>query len=958
MSKPPQAPATDGGESDLQKIMNAIADTNRAFEEKFTQLKQDVKKGQEETVERLSKKTRREKSFEFSKKGNRFQHEFNDTVAETLEDAQIDIDTLKGSGAAGSASKPFQSLEESIKKGQDLIAERQKLIKLADRSEFGWGVVSEYQSDELAVDDDDEKRIEKAAEKKLARKKRKSDKSGYTAAKKRPTYQPNVPTTTPPVGFCPQAPAAGYRNRFYPGRPVMPPAQPIGPCHECGELGHLKRSCPRLFGQGSKYPLLNFAACSSVLCDSGEKCENAEACSDKQPYTSEVLCEGGGVEERCEIGNEVVTYGVSKACSDKQSRFWESEGRVCASVKGRLKERFHYWRDMLHATEPVLKTIKNGYILPFRVVPGPYVSPNQRSAIENAIFVGEAIDELLKSGCVRQWSGVPYVCSPLLVVISRSGKKRLVINLRYVNQFLQKEKFKYEDMRTAMMLFEVGDYMFTFDLKSGYHHVDIHEQSQMFLGFEWEGKHYVFTVLPFGLSTACYVFTKLLRPLVRYWRGQGIRIVVYLDDGIGLAANGDKAMECSSVVQHTLREAGFVIQTEKSKFQPAQAGKWLGFDIDLKNGVIAIPEEKIADLHEHLKHAQQAISLSARAIASIVGKIIAMGLGIGPISRFRTRALYALLDTRVTWSSILPLDQASKSEIDFWVHNLTHYNGKLLCCKPSALRVVFSDASDTGYGGYMVEHGPYVAHGQWSEAEAGQSSTWRELRAVGQVLESIAGKLSNMRVRWFTDNQNVTRILLVGSRKEHLQKEALDIFRLTIAHNIALEPEWVPRDENKVADYLSRIIDYDDWSLNTVCFTHIDSIWGPHTVDRFANNLNTQLDRFNSRFWNPGSEAVDAFTINWGSENNWLCPPIVLIPRVIAHARACRCRGTLVVPAWPSAPFWPMLCPDGTSFANYVVGVFYLPLVEDLIIPGRSGSALFGGKSPSTEVLALRLAFD
>ena len=53
---------------------------------------------------------------------------------------------------------------------------------------------------------------------------------------------------------------------------------------------------------------------------------------------------------------------------------------------------------------------------------------------------------------------------------------------------------------------------------------------------------------------------------------------------------------------------------------------------------------------------------------------------------------------------------------------------------PSAVRVVYSDASDTGYGGYVVEHGPCVAYGQWTTHEAHQSSTWRELTAVLRVL--------------------------------------------------------------------------------------------------------------------------------------------------------------------------------------------------------------------------------
>lgn len=88
------------------------------------------------------------------------------------------------------------------------------------------------------------------------------------------------------------------------------------------------------------------------------------------------------------------------------------------------------------------------------------------------------------------------------------GKKRLVINLRYLNKFVVKRKFKYEGINTFVELAERGDFMISFNLRSGYHHIDIHKESQRFLGFQWEGKFYVFTVLPFGLSTACYLTPK------------------------------------------------------------------------------------------------------------------------------------------------------------------------------------------------------------------------------------------------------------------------------------------------------------------------------------------------------------------------------------------------------------------------------------------------------------------
>ncbi len=119
------------------------------------------------------------------------------------------------------------------------------------------------------------------------------------------------------------------------------------------------------------------------------------------------------------------------------------------------------------------------------------------------------------------------------------------------------------------------------------------------------------------------------------------------------------------------------------------------------------------------------------------------------------------------------------------------------------------------------------------------------------------------------------------------------VFALSVQHQIHLEPECIPREFNERADYLSRIVDYDDWSLNPIVFEQLDALWGPHTVDRFASFHNHQLPRFNTRFWNPGLEAVDTFTVNWSGGKYWLCPPIHLVPRVICHAQVCRAIGTL-----------------------------------------------------------------
>ena len=131
---------------------------------------------------------------------------------------------------------------------------------------------------------------------------------------------------------------------------------------------------------------------------------------------------------------------------------------------------------------------------------------------------------------------------------------------------------------------------------------------------------------------------------------------------------------------------------------------------------------------------------------------------------------------------------------------------------------------------------------------------------------------------------------------------------------------------------------------------------GPHTVDRFANCFNTQLPRFNLRFWNPGLEAVDTFTCNWEGENNWWCPPVYLVPRALRHIQETAAVGTLVVPKWPSAVYWPMLFPNKDERLPGIVETMTIDKSEVVICPGRSGVNLFKG-TPKTDLLAIRLDF-
>ena len=129
-------------------------------------------------------------------------------------------------------------------------------------------------------------------------------------------------------------------------------------------------------------------------------------------------------------------------------------------------------------------------------------------------------------------------------------------------------------MRQGRRLLQEIKCLFKFDLKSGYHHLDIFKPHQKYLGFAWETdgqQHfYVFTVLHFGLSTACYVFTKLMRPLIRYWRGRGLSDCTYVNDGIVEVKGKERAIQESRRIQSELLEVGLIVNNAKSHWVPTK----------------------------------------------------------------------------------------------------------------------------------------------------------------------------------------------------------------------------------------------------------------------------------------------------------------------------------------------------------------------------------------------------
>ncbi|GIM03123.1 hypothetical protein Vretimale_7910 [Volvox reticuliferus] len=157
-----------------------------------------------------------------------------------------------------------------------------------------------------------------------------------------------------------------------------------------------------------------------------------------------------------------------------------------------------------------------------------------------------------------------------LVVRPGSGKNRLILDARNVSDHLVTASFKQETLSGLQYVMNPNDYVFTVDLKSGYHQVDVNQLNWTYLGFYWDGRFYVFTQLPFGLAPACWAFTNITRELLFLWRSGGMRNRGYLDE---LLSRAKPHKQCNAWFWGISR--GQVLSSTKMKLWLHHHSNWL-----------------------------------------------------------------------------------------------------------------------------------------------------------------------------------------------------------------------------------------------------------------------------------------------------------------------------------------------------------------------------------------------
>ena len=182
----------------------------------------------------------------------------------------------------------------------------------------------------------------------------------------------------------------------------------------------------------------------------------------------------------------------------------------------------------------------------------------------------------------------------------------------------------------------------------------------------------------------------------------------------------------------------------------------------------------------------------------------------------------------------------------------------------------------------------------------------------------------------------------------------MSVHKICQNNNIKLNLVWIPREHNDKADSLSRKSDCDDWEIDDWIFTYLNKLWDPYTFDRFAQDYNAKCNKFNSKFWCTGTSGINAFSVSWDGENNWLVPPPRLVPHTINKMIQDKGSHTLIVPEWTSAAYWPMLVDQEGRFKSFIRDYRFFQ-GESLTKRGRSQNSIFGSQFLKFRLVAINV---
>lgn len=532
----------------------------------------------------------------------------------------------------------------------------------------------------------------------------------------------------------------------------------------------------------------------------------------------------------------------------------------------------------------VIRTVSSGHRWAFSSTPPHrFVSTLLPHSEEQRQVLLSYVDLLKTQGAVvlipkDEWFQGIY--SPLFLVQKKSGSWRPVIDLTYLNKFIEHGKFKMETQSTIQRAIQPADWMISMDLKDAYFHVPVEKEFHKYLQFQVRQDHLQFICLPFGLTTSPLVFSKVLLATVALIRLKGVRLYHYPDDLLILSQNREQLLAHREQVISTLSSFGWLLNLGKSHLDPAQRLIYLGAQFDTVENTISLPLQKIQSVRDRISRALHAPRLKASQCLEIVGTMVFMT----PMVKW---ALWRLRPFQSgflqQWKTgdknqVIHITSTMKNSLFWWLQRKN-----LLTChsiSPISWVTVTTDASCTGWGALC---GSNLAQGKWDTCLPDPGSNVLELRAAWYALQSFSHVLKWVSVLLRMDNTTVVTYVKRqgGTRSSTLLREVEPILLWAQKNLSNISAVFVPGVQNTQADFLSRTELDNKWSLHVQTFKWILSLGIDPEVDLFACLCNFKLKTFYTRGRCSQAFRTDALMDQWRFRRAYAFPTLPVILRFL-----------------------------------------------------------------------------
>jgi ribonuclease HI len=601
-------------------------------------------------------------------------------------------------------------------------------------------------------------------------------------------------------------------------------------------------------------------------------------------------------------------------------------------VGGRLQMFQMFW--VQNITDKWAKqVVSQGYYIPFLARPNLtcQVIRTILPQSQHAVLLEEIQQMLVKNAIEEVNPQTPGFYSTFFLVPKKDGGQRPVLNLKRLNKFVQVKSFKMQTLQLVLAQLHQGDWLASLDLKDAYFHVPVHPDYRKYMRFEFLGNLYQFKVLPFGLSTAPRVFTKILAPVIGLLHQKGIYIYPYLDDCLIVAKSKHMLQRALITTQEVLMQAGFVINFKKSHLSPVQRLKFLGLEIDTTLAAAFLPELRAQQLvlccQRFMRVGQyQSIKMFLRLLGLMAATLLAV-----PYARLYMRPIQLYMnqnrDAKIHSLSHKIMIPCKLVPVFRWWASMSNLTQGLPWNPPSPSVTLTTDASLKAWGGHL---GDLRVQGRWTPLQSLNHINVLEMLAVFKALKAF--QVTHQTVLVQTDNTTVISYINKAGGTKSLQLCHLtwDLFAWCREHQVQLQAVHIPGTMNVVADRLSRhLASPTEWELNTQVVSKLFQLWGTPQMDLFATDQNKKLPLFCSLF--PHSQAFhqDALALSWNRLFGYAFPPLAILNQVVRKIAREGCTIVLIAPMWTRREWYPLLL---DLLVDYP---YQLPVMRNLVTQDR-----------------------